>query len=81
MIAAWLPWRSSTWVANRPPAPNMPMKPRRIGVIDVPATSMPMPSSRPPTTSSKTTVMSRSTPPTRADTAKTQSSIGIVIIR
>ena len=31
--------------------------------------------------SSKTTVMRSSTPPTRAATAKTQSSIGIVIIR
>ena len=81
MMAAWAPWTSRTWVANSPPAPNMPTNPSRIGVIEVPPMSKPNPSRSPPRMSSNTTVISSSTPPTRAATAKTQSSTGIVIIR
>ena len=37
--AAWPPWTSRTWVANRPPTPNIEMNESSSGISDTPPMS------------------------------------------
>src|SRR5215203_3026013 len=73
--AAWPPWTSSTWVANRPPTPNIETNDRMSGISDTPPTSR---SKTAPRMSSTRTVISSRPPPINAQTTKMKSSTGIV---